>query len=384
MKKWRKAVSLLVCAAYVLALTGCWNYKDIENMSIAIGAAIDRTEDGQYLLTTELAHPAADGKGLESVAVESKGKTIFDCVRNTVKKLENKLYWAHMQVAIISEEVAREGILPILDFFVRDAEPRLTIHMVVSREKTAKSMFDPPGLTSTVRSQELEAMLHSSEEVAAKVPTPELYKVVNDACSEGICISLPSVRIVKNEGRDTSELAGLAVFHHDKLVGYLDDEETKAYLFATNQIKGGLLTLQVDTPKMQRPDLTLEINESKTSVTPKTENGSLSMEVKIEVKAALGENQAGIDTSKEDAVKALQAAAEASLKENVQNTITRVQKEYNADIFGFGLKVKQDMPQEWKRIKDNWFSGLYQNLPVDVKAKIEIVGSGLLQKPLEQ
>lgn len=384
MKTWKRAVSLFTCAACVLALTGCWNYKDIENMSIAIGAAIDRAEDGQYLLTVELAHPSADSKGLESVLIESEGQTIFDCTRNAVKKLENKLYWAHMQVVVISECVAKEGLLPILDFFVRDTEPRLTIHMMVSKEKTAREILEKPkGLTTTIRSVELESMLHSTEEVAAKEPSPELYRVIDEVCSEGACASLPAVKIVPNADKETTELEGLAVFQHDKLVGYLNDEETKAYLFTTNQIKSGLLTVQVNTPELQRPDITFEIYESQTSVKPVMENGTLHMKVEIKMKVDLGENEAGIDISKKEALDALQANAEASLTQSINNTIQHVQKDYNADIFGFGTKVEEDMPGEWKNIKDNWFNGLYENLQVDVKTKIDIVGSGLLQKPLE-
>ena len=38
------------------------------------------------------------------------------------------------------------------------------------------------------------------------------------------------------------EANGIAVFKKDKLLGYLSSEETKYFLMATDEVKGGLLT----------------------------------------------------------------------------------------------------------------------------------------------
>ena len=60
-----------------------------------------------------------------------------------------KLYWSHATVIILSKEIASEGILKVIDFYNRDAEAREDIHLVISKEATAKCKAAVPFETAT-------------------------------------------------------------------------------------------------------------------------------------------------------------------------------------------------------------------------------------------
>src|SRR4051794_23013200 len=112
-----KVIPLSIC---IIMLTGCWNYKEIDKLAIVAGAAIDK-EDDQFLLTAEVVKTKGEKDSKpESLKIEGRGKTIFDATRNINKVSGKRLYWSHAKVIIISQEVAREGIIPAIDLFNRD------------------------------------------------------------------------------------------------------------------------------------------------------------------------------------------------------------------------------------------------------------------------
>lgn len=59
-----------------------------------------------------------------------------------------------------------------------------------------------------------------------------------------------------------------------------------------------------------------------------------------------------------------------------------MQKEFDADIFGFGNIVKADMPSVWKWIGKYW-DDIFKNLNVSIEVNIETKNSGLIWKSIE-
>lgn len=140
---------LILSILFMTFMNGCWNYREIETLALVAGAAMDKGTNNNYHLTLEVLNESGSvgggggngGQGVTSTLIESDGKTIFDAVRNAVRISDKKLYWGSCKVMIISQELAREGIAPLLDFLIRDSEPRLTIDLFVSKEATAKDII---------------------------------------------------------------------------------------------------------------------------------------------------------------------------------------------------------------------------------------------------
>ncbi|MFZ5974154.1 MAG: Ger(x)C family spore germination protein [Bacillota bacterium] len=380
MKKAGKILCLPLIIAFMASMSGCWNYRDIEDIAVAVGMAVDKTDDGAYLLTTEIAHPS--DKELKSYRIQAKGKTIFDCMRNTGEKLENKAYWSNAQVMILSQEVAKEGLLPVLDIAERNRELRPTLQLIVSREKTARELLETQGIATSILSAELASILKNSEQNISRARVPALYKVVDDICSEGKTVSLPAVKKVQDGNKEVNELDGTAVFSQQGLVGFLSDEESKALLFIQNEIRGGLLTVRDTGSAAKNPYITLEIRNNETIMKPERINGSLVMHITMKSDVVMGENDTGRAYDGEYGSGYLQRQAQAMLEESVRSLVRRVQQEYNADIFGFGSVVRSDMPALWKEIGPDWYNGGFRNLTVNVTSQIRIIDNGLLKEPV--
>ncbi len=364
-------------------LTGCWNYRELDKLAIVSGLAVDKNEKGDgFLLTAEVIDikQGTTEIKISSIRVESEGKTIFDAMRNMIRISGKRPYWSHAKVIILSQDVAKESVIPIVDWISRDQEPRLTLNILVSKEKTAKELLSQKSVTTDIRSFEMNYML-TGNSVLSKAPKVEIYELMNGLSGDGISPSLPAIGVTTNEGERTSELSATAVFKRDKLVGFLDGEDTKYYLFIKNKIKGGLLVVRI-SDEGTSDDITLEIFKNKTKIKPIYSDGKLLIKIHVKTEVSIAEEDTNVDYISKKGRTKLKPHAEKSLEGDIENVIKKVQSDFGTDIFGFGKVVEAELPSLWKDIKDDW-SDIFKDLEVEVKAEIQIKNSGLTISPIK-
>ena len=280
---------------------------------------------------------------------------------------------------ILSEQIVREGVIDIIDFLNRDTEPRLNIDLMVSKEKTANEILSAQSTTSVLRSFEIEQTLKEQDNLSES-PRVRVYQFVNHLPCEGIAPVLPVMGVVESAGKKTFTLSGTAVFKGDKMIGYLNEEESNFYCYVSDKVKKGLIVLK-DSPETEGVDITLEIYDSVTKVKPVYSDGKVSMDIMIKVSVALAEQTGNNKSESGIEVLKVQKAAEEYLKSNTIRTIQNVQKKFGLDIFGFGKKICSEMPKLWKEISNDWTS-IYKEIDVNVSASVELKNRGLLRDPI--
>lgn len=374
-------ISILVLMA--ILLTGCWNYREIDKLALVSGIAVDKNDLNKgYEVTAEIVSIPTSAKepNFNSTKIQSKGEGVFDCMRNMINVSAKQLFWSHAAILIIGEDVAKESILPILDWITRDSEPRLTLYILVSKADTAKDILSSKSLSTEIRSFEIEDMIISNKRLS-KIPNVQVYQLLNDVSTDGIYPVLPTVELVYNGDKETMALSGGAIFNNDKLVDYMDFEDVKSYLFIRNQITGGLInTTLINNDSIDNIDL--EIFKNKTKINPIISNEEISMNIKIKTEVSIAESSNSINALNKMDIQKLEIVAEKTLKDNILKTITRAQNDFELDIFGFGNLVKEKMPHVWKDIENNWdeiFKGLKINLDVDINVR----GSGHLLRSVK-
>lgn len=383
MKKARAALFILILSEFLM-LSGCWDYNEINELAIVNGLAVDKDKDGSgYSITVEIVDLRGAGKEakIQSKKIESEGKTFDDALRNVVKVSAKKLYWSHAEIVIISQEVAKQGILPVLDLVNRLYQARLTINILVSKSQKARELLSQQSITTDIRSIELRQMIDTENRILSKAPHVDVRGFINDLAGEGVSATLPMVGIIMNEGRQTSELSGTAIFRADKFIGALSEEDTKFMLFVKNKVKGGLLLLH-ENMDGYGDEVSLNIKENNTKVTPVFTDGKLTMNVNVDTKVGLSELGVEKNYIEKNGREMLKTEVEKTIKTNIENVINKVKSDYNADIFGFGSTVMREMPTLWKRIGPDWHN-IFRKLPVNVRVEVEIKTSGLSSKPVK-
>lgn len=382
MKRSSIIISCIITAMLSVSLTGCWNYREIDQLHMVSGFAVDKSPEGKFLVTAETVDIKTGGKEstFSPMILTAEGETLLDAIRNIIIISGRKLYWSHAKVVIIGQDLAREGIIQILDLITRDPEPRLELNVMISKEKTAREIFLLGSTTSKIQSFEIY-MAVKSQKSLSKAPTTKVYQLVNSLSNEKESTVLPAIGFAMNAGKKNIALSGAAVMKKEKLVGFLDEEEAKHILFVKNQIKGGVLP-ELKSGKASHSSISLEIFENKTKITPICSDGKISINVDIKTSVGVDEHDTKKSYIDQKSISMLKREAEKSLENNIKNTISKVQGKYGVDIFGFGNEIRIKMPSLWKSVANDW-DRLFRNLNVDVKASIDIRNTGLTVKPIK-
>lgn len=368
----KRACALLCCLLLALPLQGCWNYREVENLLVVAGVAVDRGQQGyKYHLTLDIADTTSAGKDKPVVSklIETEGNTIYEAVSRVITKTGLQLYWDNCQVAVISKDVASDGILPIVDWLNRDNEPRPTIELLVSTEETAKEIISVNPTIQSITSFEIDRMYELNER---NHPTSEyrtLYEIYNTLADKGRALILPTVGIAQDD--KTSILNGTAVFDGDRLIGFMTAEDSMYEMYVTNHIKGGEFNVKADTGN----DIaSLRIFSNKTEMKPTVENGKLKVKISTVTEAALEEDDTITNYADKDQLNQFEMRAERQLAADIADSVQMIQSKFGKDILGFGDALHRSDPGAWYQLQGKW-DDVFRSAQVSITCKIKIRNS---------
>lgn len=375
-----KRLTILFLMMLCLApLSGCWDYRGLNQIDIVTGIAVDKDEaSGLYMLTFEIVDTQTGGEegGPAALYVHAQGETLFDAIRNSKKKLINKLYGGNMQTLIISRQIAQtEGVSGILEELLRDGEPRETMSVVISQESTAKELLLSKGIDSNIISYEIHEMVEEDSRVTASTISVPLYHAYNAVKGTGNVLVLPALRCVKNEEDTVAQANGIAVFKGDQLIGFLTPAQAKLYLFVVDEVKGGVLSFPIRDPDQS---ISMEIKGSRTKTKVDLRDGQLTVSLSVKVKLNVMEVKSQLSLSQAQQREELERLTEDYLQKNMTDFFQEVQQRYQRDIFGLGRMLYQKEPDLWRSIEPEW-SRYFQDASFSIKAEAEIISSGVLK-----
>lgn len=173
---------------------------------------------------------------------------------------------------------------------------------------------------------------------------------------------------------------GAAVFRKDKLVGFLNGNETRAFNFVDNKIASGTIVAKafggVEVIEILKSKCKKEVLIQ--------EDGKIQINVNVKITGSLGELTGdGIPLVKEKTdidVQKIQELGSEVIKKEIEETISKTQKVYKSDIFGFGLEVHKKYPKEWAAVQEEW-DQKFSEAQINVQVKTNIGQTGLLRLP---
>src|SRR5690606_23129050 len=136
-----------------------------------------------------------------------------------------RAFWPHAYVFLMSEQVAREGIVPAMENIVGSRHIRSTVWVFITKDCTAEEVFKskPPAPNSV--SEHLNAIALMQETISGFIPL-QVWQLSQAFAAEGIAAILPTVKLVHEQGDLVPIVEGTAVFKGDRMVGWLDGHES--------------------------------------------------------------------------------------------------------------------------------------------------------------
>ncbi|ASN07388.1 spore gernimation protein GerC [Virgibacillus necropolis] len=371
----------LICS-FMLFLSGCWDRVEINDLALVVATGLDKTDDDKIELSVQIVNPkahkggqgAGGGQGGTKPTIVKKvtGQTIFDARSKLQEKVPRRLFWGHNQVIIIGEKMAEEGIQKHIDFFARHPSPRLRAYTFVTEGKAIDTLKIIPDLESS--SAEVAGEL-ANFKVGLSVTVKDLLQMLS---GEARAAALPWIEVEQDpSNKGGLRVNGTAIFKKDKMVGRIDDKVTRGVLWLRDEIALAAVTVE---PKGAEDQISFNLLRSSTELIPKIENGNWKMIVKIVTEDDVVENETKLNLGNPKIVKRLERQLEQDIDKRIRLTLEQVQKEMEADIFGFAETFHRQYPDQWSKVKDQW-DDKFPEIEVEIKSKAYIRRPGQSTTP---
>lgn len=377
---------LYSCVLIVIALlmTGCWSRKELNEFAIVVAVGIDKVEE-EYEVTVQIVDPSeiasnkASGGRTPIVLYHEKGGSVFEAIRKLSTITPRKPYFSHLGMIILGEELAKEGIGQTLDFFARDQELRGNFLVAVSDQAPAKDILSILSPLEKIPANKMNNSLKNSSDVFATSSPTRFDDLLKDLGRKGKNTVLTTIRIIGNPEEGASKdnvektipdthlhYTGMAVFKNEKMVGLLNEEESKGYSYIKDKVKSTANIIACP----EEGTITTEVTDSKTKVNGKMVKGNPRIELEIHSNQNVAEVDCLIHLGKEKTITGLDKISSKTLEEIVTNTLDTIQNKYKADVFGFGEAIHRADPKAWKKLEKDW-EQLFPKLEVHVKADVK-------------
>ena len=380
---------LIIIIPLLFLLTGCYDYKELNSISILSATEINKIDD-EFIVSAQAVNPQAPDKTSNAQApfiiYTGRGKTIQEAYRSIANESSKFLYLNHIQILIINEKIAKENLDEIVDYFMRSSAIRTEFYVLIGRDDNILDIITP---INDISSASIKESIENNLKylgTTSDITFNELVSIMLDENSE---IVLPSIKLINDskEGENIEnteetkvntkyELSNLAIFKDDKLIGYLDEEQSKTYNILQNKINNTILTYECDKDKY----MSVEIIDSQSSMD--VSNKKANIEVKLS--GNLNEYNCSKSLDNKKTIEKIEKEFEQKLTENITKNINKVRTEYNSDIFGFLNNIYKKDYKTYKTIKNNWYNSNYQHLELSVNVDLTVIAKGKVMEAINE
>jgi spore germination protein KC len=379
----RTAAVLLLLAVLT---TGCWNRKEADHIDYVLAVGIDKADDGNITLTIQSpvleALKPKSGEGDKFKTLSVYGQTTFEGIRNYINITGQKLFWGHTQVYLIGEKAAKDGVEQYLDFFTADAELRGTSHVAVVKGMAkdlmeAKTEFTPipanymsnliknaglNGKSPTIVFSDFNRMLAEPTGSQPYLPVMELMSQKEyDATKAGI-------KTKSSSGSNQTPIvytAGTAVFHNTKLVGFLNEKESRGLLWTKRTLTTTIVVVNCGDNCTASLEL---IGGVKNKKLVKMDGDTPKVKISVEANMNIGDRSGFIDVSDEAVIRNLEEGFSKVVKSEIEAAFRKAAK-LKSDILAFGNSLSDRNPKEWEQVKDRWDQEIFPNSELEITVK---------------
>lgn len=391
-------------------LSGCWDRLELEERALVLGVGIDEapgrseeeknvssfgdkhpnTETGILKVTAQIAVPGriplgpgqsgggggGGGGGQQTVWVTSAtGHTMEDAFNSLQQKVAPPLFFGHLRIIVVSEDVAKKGIDNINDYFRRNPEVRRMNWMFISEGKAEELLKLSPQLERVPALYLLTTMDQSVK--MGRFPNDFLGLFWSAMSAKGREGFLPYVEYGKGS---TIRINGLAYFVKDKLVGTTGPLEIPLYMGIKGLSPAGG-EVYVKVPGTENDYVMFGGTSRKSSIKASIKNGKPHIAVRIFVEGNLLEKSSNRFKIDSETVMKIQRQLEEDSRKAYLRLIRKTQQD-KSDIFGFGEYIRAKEPAYWNRhikTEDAW-EVAYKDLSVDVRVDMHIRRVGMSAK----
>jgi len=385
---------LIVLFLVLICTTGCWNYRELDNLAIVGALGIDYDPETKEFITSiqifNAKKSSAESDSSESTKspvtfYENRGKTINEAIRYILRESPRRIYGGHLEVTVLGETVLKEKPLEALDFLFRDSESRKDFELVVAKDCSVSDVLKILTPLDNVPSTSLLQNIKMLSDMTGIIPAVSFDRFLYFIYGNGIEPFLPAVTVIgdKEEGSESDntssskpkgnlKLTGTAIFKDNKLVGYLDEKTSMGINFAIGNMKTTIISFPCDDDNYASIEL---IGSNKYKLKTDIKNNKPIGKVEANIRTALTEINCSINLESSKEMEKVEKMVNKEIKKIIESAIKKVQTEYQSDVFGFGAYLYHNNNKYWQKNKNNW-NEVFSTMQVDVKVNAKLIAKG--------
>lgn len=375
---------LFICLLVLTLTSGCWDHRELNELSIVLAVGIDQVEENKIELTLQIARPrsfvtpegAQGGMAAPTTWIISEtGHTVFDAVDKLSLKVSREFHWSHGMLTIFNDEAA-SNIVKFDNFIYRFPGTRETMNIFITPGK-AKDILESNSALENTSAQSLFAIARQKRRVRIQFTkfARDLYTLGNNAVAprvelvragslEGVGLEIP---------RQHHELAitGTALFKADKFAGYINLDETYGLAWLEGRtLRAARLTAPGIEDESKK--ISFLVIRNHIMIDPVYEDGKIKFLTSIFIEGNLVEQQGDESLLDLENIKKLERNIAGVITEQVEDFLRKSKGEYGTDAVGFGEAFGRKYRKEWKKFSKNWDekftqSEIYLNVDVSIR-----------------
>ncbi len=425
-------VALLILL--LLVNSGCWGRRETGDLAIvgSIGLDLIEPDDEEVLVSLEIVNPDALAVGPQrppggpQVAwiIREQATSASNAIAAMQRRTPRWLFLGQISTLVVGQTLARRGILPYLDFFVRHGEFRRTIALNVC--DSASGLLQRPFIEE-LPSRTLDGLMLAvpASGQTTTVDLNEFLRALSEPGIEPIAVHTVGREtkdlIIKDIGeelqqeepaesrdepmeageelpamlppdapildpipeRGTAELmpgmtimVGLAAFRDDRLVGFLDGYDARGYLWVAGRMYKG--HFELSTLFWDGGTIGLHLVRLNTRFSPVVRDGELmGMQVSVQPDFQVVEVMSPISLGEPGVIDDIENALNRAIEAEIDRSLEII-RHFQSDIYGFGQSLFRAHPKIWEEMEGDWNEEHFPNLTIDVEVRSRVRGAETL------
>lgn len=262
---------ILIIILTLLLCTGCFDYKEINDLAIINAIGVDYEND-EYVITLEILNDQIDkdSSKITSYTKVGHGKTLTSAIENAADKLSKQLIFNHIKLMILSKSIIEEKFENIIDLFLRNTYFRENFYVISATKNKPETLLNhttnESPIASTAIIDTLESISYSSNTNILKM----FDEIIEEVITYGIDTCFSNITLKDDE----FIIDGMSIFNNYNYKGNLNSEYVKIYKLLTDNFDRPSYTINYDnlsfTVAINNGKLNTEINNGSINV-----NGNL-------------------------------------------------------------------------------------------------------------
>lgn len=365
--KIRKLIKVgILLIAILLMLAGCYNYRDINNVTFVTSMVFDLDPIGNVVIYMDCVRPYRDNNESSDngkrILYKGTGKTVLEALRDVNMASSYKINVTQNKAFIFTEKAVKEGIDKFLGIINNDQEflvkPYIFAYFgdVERLLKVAASDEEYMGLFIN------DLVKKNKANSRAIIVNINEYITASEIGANSALIGALELR--KDVIDERIELSGGVIMRNNVMQEKINIMDGLTFNILEDKVKTG--TLEIVNPQMEEGFITFEILKNKTKTKIEYNGDRVLLTKDVNMKVTLAESQGRFIVDKQS-LQIIEDTTEVRIKEYLQAFFDKYNKK-NIDILGVERMLEIKYPG---LVKEDILS----ILDVDIKVNLDLEGT---------